>query len=369
MKNAEAQSLGRSKFGMALEEAESARAARQDRLERLAAERHVTIYTYGTKGADLAGQLRLANVGCTVFDNSASARQRAIDDGFEVASVLPSGPPIIVAAGQNQVEILDGLDSTAYALPEGLYAFNLRNAYGPMRDFVDMVSSHVDELFARYQSLGPVFREDFLSVLLYRSSLDVRHTNRTRLPVGQMWTPPITDMESFCDVGAYDGDTLRSVRAMLPQLKRTCTVEPNPDQGSAIASTATALKLENIHYTGAAWSQRARLRAESLPNGIFVIHEAQDGELAADALDAITAGETYDYLKLDVEATEREALDGASNLLSRARCIAIAAYHLPNDLLDLPNQVDRILHSPHSWQWGFRHYSQCFDDSIFYAYR
>ena len=148
---------------------------------------------------------------------------------------------------------------------------------------------------------------------------------------------------------------------MLPQLKRTCTVEPNPDQGSAIASTATALKLENIHYTGAAWSQRARSEERASPNGIFVIHEAQDGALAADALDAITAGETYDYLKLDVEATEREALDGASNLLSRARCIAIAAYHLPNDLLDLPNQVDRILHSPHSWQWGFRHYSQCFD--------
>jgi FkbM family methyltransferase len=354
---------------VALEEAESARTARQDRLDRLAAERRVTIYTYGTKGADLARQLRLAHVDCMVFDNAALARQRAINDGFEAASVLPSDRPIIVAAGQNQIEILDALDSTAYTLTEALYAFNLRNAYGPMRDFVHMISSHVDELFTRYQSLAPIFREDFLSVLLYRSSLDVRHTNRTRLPVGQMWTPPAVDLKSFCDVGAYDGDTLRSVSAMFPQLKCTFTVEPNPEQVSAIASTAGALNLKNIHYTGAAWSQRARLKAESSPNGIFVIHEAQDGELAAEALDTITAGDTYDYLKFDVEGTEKEALQGAHRLLNRASCIAIAAYHLPNDLLDLPNQVDRILDAPDSWQWGFRHYSQCFDDSIFYAYR
>ena len=63
-----------------------------------------------------------------------------------------------------------------------------------------MESSHVDELFA-LPSLGPI-SQDFCSVLLYCSSLDVRHTNRTRLPVGQMWVTPITDMESFCDVGA-----------------------------------------------------------------------------------------------------------------------------------------------------------------------
>ena len=364
-----ADSLDRSSFGASLLGSEIARAAQQGRLDRLSAEKHVTIYTYGTKGVDLAHQLRLAKVDCVIFDNAASARERATSDGFEVASALPVGRPIIVAAGQNQIEILDGLNVPAYSLAEALFAFDLRNAYGPMRDFVSLPSSRTEELFARYQSLEPAFRAGFLAVLLYRASLDVRHTNGTRLPVGQMWSPPITDLKSFCDVGAYDGDTLRSMSAILPQLERSFTVEPNPEQASAIAATAAALDLDNTHFAGAAWSRRARLKAMVLPNGMFVIREAADGEYQAEALDVLRAGETYDYIKFDVEGTEKEALEGAAKLLRRARCIAIAAYHLPNDLLDLPHQVDNILGAGHAWHWGFRHYSQCFDDSIFYAYR
>jgi FkbM family methyltransferase len=361
--------LDRSSFAASLRRAERAREAQQGRLDRLSTERLVTIYTYGAKGADLASQLRLANVDCVIFDNAASARERATKDGFDVAPVLPAGRPIVVAAGQNQVEILDSLNWTAYSLAEALYAFDLRHAYGRMREFVQAMSNQTGELFARYQSLAPAFRADFFAVLLYRASLDVRHTNGTRLPVDRMWAPEAADLTSFCDVGAYDGDTLRSVSTILPHLSRSFTVEPNPEQAPAIAAAATARNLQNVHYTGAAWSRRARLKATILPDGMFVIREAPDGELQAESLDVLAAGETYDYIKFDVEGTEKEALQGATNLLKRARCIAIAAYHLPNDLLDLPNQVDSILGAGHAWHWGFRHYSQCFDDSIFYAYR
>jgi len=232
-----------------------------------------------------------------------------------------------------------------------------------------MVSSRTDELFTRYQSLAQPFRADFLAVLLYRASLDVRHTNGTRLAVEQMWTPPTLDLKSFCDVGAFDGDTLRFMGRILSQLNRSFTVEPNPEHASAIEATATNLNLTNSHHTGAAWCRRAQLKAEVLLNGMFVIRESPEGDQEGEALDVLTAGETYDYIKFDVEGSEKEALHGATKLLNRARCVAIAAYHLPNDLLDLPNQMDTILGGEHSWHWGFRNYSQCFDDSIFYAFR
>ena len=56
-------------------------------------------------------------------------------------------------------------------------------------------------------------------------------------------------------------------------------------------------------------------------------------------------------------------------MLQGARCIAIAAYHLCGDLLDLPRQLRGILGEEDAWRWNFRHYSQSFDDSIFYVYR
>ena len=361
--------LDRTEFDDALRRAARERETRRGRLDSLAVERRVVVYSYGTKGTDLALQLRLAGVECVVFDNAPAARERAARDGFETAPTLPDGLPVIVAAGQTQVEILDELGPSAYALAEALYAFDLRNAYGPMRDFVSMTLSQAGALFARYQSLEPAYRADFLAVLLYRASLDVRHTDETRLPMREMWTPPLTDLASFCDVGAFDGDTLTAMKAVLPGLTRSLTIEPNPELSGEIAETAARLSLANTHYVGAAWNRPARLKAELLFNGMLVIREAEDGDTDAQALDTLAAGQTYDYVKFDVEGVEREALQGGVEMLRRARCIAVAAYHLPNDIIDLPNQLDAILPKAERWRWGFRHYSQSFDDSIFYVCR
>lgn len=361
--------LDRAGFDEALQAAAREREGRRGRLERLAAERRVVIYSYGTKGTDLAMLLRLAGVDCVVFDNAELARERAARDGFETAASLPGGLPVIVAAGQNQVEILDELGPSAYALAEALYTFDLRNAYSPMRDFVAMTATHADALYARYLSLEPTYRADFLAVLLYRASLDVRRTDGRRLPMRQMWTPPLSDLRSFCDVGAFDGDSLAAMKAVLPGLQRSLTIEPNPELAPRIAETAARLGLANTHYAGAAWSHRTRLKAELLFNGMLVIREAADGDTPAEALDVLAAGETYDFVKFDVEGAEREALEGGAEMLRRARCVAVAAYHLPNDLIDLPNQLVGILPAADGWRWGFRHYSQSLDDSIFYAFR
>jgi FkbM family methyltransferase len=362
-------SLDRADFDAALSAAAREREARQGRLDALARERRLVVYSYGTKGTDLALLLRLAGVDCVVFDNALSARERAEADGFETAATMPRDLPVIVAAGQNQVEILDELGPSAYALAEALYAFDLRNAYGPMRDFVAMTANQADALFDRYRSLEPAYHAGFLALLMYRASLDVRHTDATRLPMREMWEPPLSDLRSFCDVGAFDGDSLAAMKAVLPNLKRSLTIEPNPALAPKIAEAAARRGVANTHYVGAAWSHRTRLKAELLFNGMLVIREAEDGETPGEALDVLAEGESYDYVKFDVEGAEREALEGGADMLRRARCIAVAAYHLPNDLVRLPDQLDRILPRADGWRWGFRHYSQSFDDSIFYAFR
>jgi hypothetical protein len=53
----------------------------------------------------------------------------------------------------------------------------------------------------------------------------------------------------------------------------------------------------------------------------------------------------------------------------------VAGYHLPCDLIDLPRQLAGLLGgsfgeaNPSGWRLAFAHYSQVFDDSIFYAWR
>lgn len=362
--------MDRKAFADRIEAAAARLEARKPGLTELGAADAVTVYSYGIRGQDLALQLRARGVRCVIFDNAQSARDKAARDGFEVATT-PEGPlPLLVAAGQNQVSILDELTRPAFSLADTLYAFDLRNSYGRARDFSQAPLDHTDALFDRYERLEADCRPDFIDVLAYRASLDVRETNATRRPMGEMWTPPAISppLTSFCDVGAYDGDTLTSMKAALPHLNRSFTVEPGHDFIPQIAAAAQRNGLANRNYVGAAWDRPANLKAKLLFNGMFAITEDEAGDIAADRLDTVTGGETYDYVKYDVESAERQALKGSVRILNGARCIAVAAYHLPHDLVDLPLLTESLLEDD-GWRCSFRHYSQSFDDSIFYFHR
>ena len=104
---------------------------------------------------------------------------------------------------------------------------------------------------------------------------------------------------------------------------------------------------------------------------MLVIEEDAAGDIQTETLDALAGGAVYDYVKMDVEATGGEVMAGGVETLKRARCIAVASYHLPGDLIDLPTRLRRLLgdEAGTTWRLAFAHYSQSFDDSIFYLYR
>jgi FkbM family methyltransferase len=333
--------------------------------------REVLVYSYGTRGKDLARQLRASGIGCLVYDNAEAARASAATDGFEVTTSLDHDIPLIVAAGQNQIEILDTLERPAFSLAQGLYGLDLRNSYGPARAFTDRTMSQAERLFEVYRRLDEASRPAFFEVLCYRASLEVRHLAHRR-PMAEMWRPAARglDITSFCDVGAYDGDSLTATKAVFPTLARSFTIEPNPDLAPMIAAAAAAAGVENRNFAGAAWSHPTRLDARLIFNGMLVIEEdAKGGDIPAARLDDLLGEAAYDYIKLDVEGSEARVLAGGEQALRKARCIATAAYHLPDDLIDLPRQMDAILGAASGWRLAFAHYSQSFDDSIFYFHR
>jgi FkbM family methyltransferase len=355
-------------FRATLVEAAKALDARRPHLAALEGAREVLLYTYGTRGKDLALQLRAAGVRCVVYDNSPKARALAESDGFEVTLDLSLGLPLIVAAGQNQIEILGEVSRPAWSLAEALYALDLRNSYGPARAFTDRVVGDAETLHAIYASLDARAATVFLDVLRYRASLDV-HQLVHRRPVGEMWLPPIDGLgvQSFCDIGAYDGDSLAATKAVFPDLARALAIEPSAAMVEPLTAMAERLGVETRIYTGAAWDRRTRLGARLIFNGMLVIEENAAGDIETDRLDALSAGEIYDYVKMDVEGGEAKVIAGGIETLRRARCVAVAAYHLPGDLIDLHRQLAAVLGE--GWRASFSHYSQSFDDSILYFHR
>jgi FkbM family methyltransferase len=346
---------------------------REARLNLLSKEESVIVYSYGTRGADFAKQLRSAGIDCLIFDNAQNALSRAVADGFKTTSDPSLDLPLIVAAGQNQLSILSGLTRPAYSLAEGLYAFDLTNQCAKARLFSEAIPAAGAELYQIYRDLDPSCQQDFLNVLLFRVSLDVSWIASSRKSISQMWIPPaaVRTISSFCDVGAYDGDTLISMKAAFPDLKSALAVEPNPDLVAKIEAGSRSSELKCRVFIGAAWSHKTRLSSHVFQNGMMTIKEDVTGNIDADGLDNISSLEPFDYVKFDVEGSEAHALQGARSLLRSSRCIAIAGYHLPNDLLEVPNNVAVILGPKYETEWrrAFHHYSECFDDSIFYFYR
>jgi FkbM family methyltransferase len=367
--------LARTEFDAALRSASADLEARLPRLAALERAREVLIYTYGAKGKELALILRAKGIDCLIYDNGEAARARAETDGFTVTRSLDPHRPLIVAAGQNQIEIAASLERDFFTLAEAAYAFDLPQAYGPARRFTAAVTEDLEALFEVYGLLDPDSAATFLEILEYRVSLDVRRLTRQR-PVGEMWLPPVKglDLRSFCDIGAYDGDSLAAIKAAFPKVSRSFTIEPNPDLARPIAAVAARYGIENTNYVGAAWSHATRISAWQHFSGMLVIEESDTGNILADKLDTLLSGEAFDYIKMDVEGTEREVLNGGQASLRAARCIAIAGYHLPDDFTNIPAQIGQILGGlggtgSGDWRLAFAHYSQVGDDSIFYAWR
>jgi hypothetical protein len=76
----------------------------------------------------------------------------------------------------------------------------------------------------------------------------------------------------------------------------------------------------------------------------FFLIPGKDKEVNFDEVEADASGEKVDYIKLDVEGAELEAICGASETLEKYRPIVSASlYHRTGDIIDLPMLLENKL--------------------------
>ena len=63
-------------------------------------------------------------------------------------------------------------------------------------------------------------------------------------------------------------------------------------------------------------------------------------DIPAVSVDSVLGGSSATFMKLDVEGSEREALDGAADTISKYKPkLLLSLYHRTEDLLDLPLKI------------------------------
>jgi FkbM family methyltransferase len=129
--------------------------------------------------------------------------------------------------------------------------------------------------------------------------------------------------------------------AVASKARKVIAIEADPNNFSLLRKNIALARLQNIKLINKAlWCKRGRVKfyaKGSSSSSIFGREQERckviDIDIKTVCLDDIVAEEHLsgvDFLKMDIEGAEVEALQGAVRTLRNTRKVAIAAYHMRN---------------------------------------
>ncbi|MBQ8510392.1 MAG: FkbM family methyltransferase [Clostridia bacterium] len=152
------------------------------------------------------------------------------------------------------------------------------------------------------------------------------------------------------DLGAYNGDSIRELAHYAPNLTQVTAMEPDVRTFRKLnefiaGGIPYAVEAHNL----AAWNDECELSftAGGNRNSTAASNEAlKTGAkikiVQAARLDSIYEGDC-DYIKYDVEGSEREALEGSRAVIARTHPrLLVSLYHRSGDLFRLPQMVREL---------------------------
>lgn len=169
----------------------------------------------------------------------------------------------------------------------------------------------------------------------------------------------------LADGGAYDGDTLREAAGRL-DLKAAFAFEPDPGNFQKLCAGASQMSMPVTCFP-CGLSSATGLASFSSGNGeASAIGGAGNTTIQIVALDDCLHQHPVNFIKLDVEGHEIEALRGAQKTIRSNRPIlAVAAYHLWDDIWRIPEFVHQL---DMGYRLAYRTHEHNSFESIYYAY-
>ena len=202
-----------------------------------------------------------------------------------------------------------------------------------------------------------IYRE----IIAYKLSGDISHLRLCESAPAEAFDNILRaeDFETYADLGTYNGDTIRSLLPYAKNLKTVHAFEPDArnfrklnEYYSSLESPGFELYAHNL----GAWScedilyfDKSGNRNAGLLQNSSDFSEAINSrnkkitEIKVNSLDNILDGKSVDYIKYDVEGSEREALLGSQKTIEKyTPALLVSLYHRSEDLFELPLLVHKL---------------------------
>lgn len=193
------------------------------------------------------------------------------------------------------------------------------------------------EIFADERS-----KEIYDEVIKYKLTGDITHLFAAESSAEEQYALLEADkFTSYADLGAYNGDTVRGMMTICPDLSRIYAFEPDAKNHKKLCAYCEDLP-ENIEVTAvnaAAWSENTILTFSAEGNRNSGVYAAgkKVKEIEARTLDSVLNGAGVDYIKYDVEGAELEALMGSAETIKKyLPNMLVSLYHRSEDIFKLP---------------------------------
>jgi len=218
-----------------------------------------------------------------------------------------------------------------------------------------------------YQCIDSVYNllSDKNSKQIYKDTLEFRKTLDMRYYIfpdsDLQYFPNDTNLKlninslSLVDCGAYIGDTVKS--AMYYASKNNIKVKSifsfEADQTNINKLNKEIIKQQELFphtdfivYLAGIWSHNTILYFSNDGNSASSICEKDTQnsiKIPVFNLDSTLQGANPNYIKMDIEGAEQEAIKGAKELIKKLTPhLAISVYHKPKDLWEIPLLIDSI---------------------------
>ncbi len=211
----------------------------------------------------------------------------------------------------------------------------------------EFVKSNIESIGSVYNMLSDErSREIYENVINYKLTGDISYLRASESDEEEVNTLiSAKNFTSYADLGAYTGDTVKKMLDVATNMKKVIALEPDARNFRKLTTYAEG---ENrcpvITHNLGAWSHRDTLFFDASGNRNANIGENKKGKTASvDSLDNILSGESVDYIKYDVEGSEKEVLLGTRETIEKyAPTLLVSLYHRSEDIFALPLLVKEL---------------------------
>lgn len=257
---------------------------------------------------------------------------------------------------------LKELKEKTYVVDEDVQSLSMA-ASEPFTD--KFIKVHLDEFNSFYEIL-----QDEKSRQVLESYLNQKITGKFK-EMSDVWDKieyydgdfyKLEKVDCIVDCGAFIGDSFLAFcdeyeRCAGAKFRgRAYLLEPDEANQQEIKKNCQNSEADIKCLKVGAWNQKDSLTFQLDENQRTAGRIADSGDLIiqVDAIDNIVKGDNVDFIKMDIEGAELNALKGAAKTIVRDHPIlAICVYHKREDLLEIPKYI-------HSLYDGYRFYVRAY---------